>query len=87
MTPTFNNVLLREIKKDKTTESGIILTQDVDTGQAPALVEAVGPECKYVQPGDVVFCVWKDSVPITTDGVQGVLINEEKVVGIKERRK
>ena len=87
MTPTFNNVLLREIKKEMKTESGIILTRDVETGQAPALVEAVGPECKYVQPGDVVFCVWKDSVPITTDGVQGVLINEEKVVGIQERRK
>lgn len=82
MTPTFNNVLLREIKKEMKTDGGIILTRDVETGHAPALVEAVGPECKYVKPGDIVYVNWKESLPVTTDGVQGVLISEENVLGI-----
>lgn len=81
MTPTANNILLKEIKKELKTESGIILTADVSTGNIPAYVEAVGLEVKEVQVGDTVYCDWKKAIPVTVDGAQAVLLSEEAVYG------
>lgn len=82
MTPTFDNVYLHEIKKDLKTESGLILQSDVETGNKPAKVVAVGPEVKYVKEGDTVYANWQTAVAVTHDGVQGVLIKEENILGV-----
>ena len=83
MQPTFNNVFLREIKRETTTASGIILTQDPNTGNRPALVVAVGPEVTSVAPGDTAYVNWKEnSMPVTVDGEMGVLTSETSIMGV-----
>ena len=83
MTPTFDNVFLREIKKELKTNAGIILTQDVDSGIKPALVVAVGPDCKQTQVGDTAYVNWKDgAMAVTVDNQMGVLINEKAIMGV-----
>ena len=81
MTPTANNLLLREIKQKLKTDSGIILQSEVSTGNKPAYVEAVGAECKEIQPGDTIYCDWKQAIAVTVDGNQGVLLPETAVYG------
>lgn len=80
---TFDNVLLREIKKELKTDSGIILTQDIEKGNKPAYVEVAGPDCLHVKTGDTVYVNWKDSVPVTIDGIMGVIVSEKSILGVK----
>lgn len=83
MTPTANNLLLREVKQERKTKSGIILTTDVSIGNKPAYVEAVGVDVKEVQPGDIIYCDWKKAIPVTVDGAMAVLLSEEAVYGFE----
>ena len=87
MTPTANNLLLREIKVDLKTDTGIILTTDLTTGNKPAYVEAVGVETKEIQPGDTIYCDWKKAIPVTVGGDQAVLLSEEAVFGYERGEK
>ena len=62
---TRDNILVAEmkgkVKKETTTEAGIILSADVDDTKpagAPALVITVGPDVEGIVPNDVVFVDW-----------------------------
>lgn len=78
MRPLKNFVLLTEVPRDKKkTESGIILTQSVDTGAAPGMVLEVGPEVKDMKQGDSVALDWQKGLPIVVDGVKCVLVADE----------
>lgn len=80
MKPTRDNLFVRELKKESTTESGIILTSDVETGNKPAEIVAVGPDANGVQPGMRCYLKWTDTVPVTYNGERGAFISEEKVL-------
>lgn len=79
MKPTYDNVFITEVQKEKTTSSGIILTQDLEGGNKPAVIVAVGPECDS-QPGLKCFVKWADVVPVTHDGVAGGIISEKEIL-------
>ena len=80
MKPTYNNLFVQQMKKESTTSGGIILTTDVETGNKPAVVVAVGPEAEGVKPGMRCYIKWGDAIPVTHDGVQGAFISEKNVL-------
>lgn len=76
-----DNVLVTQSEKKDTTESGIILSESIETGQKKAVVIAVGPEAiDYVEPRMNVFLDWSKAMAVTIDGLQCAVV---KVTDIK----
>jgi len=83
--PLRDMVLIGEIKKSTTTESGIIIEGTRGTGDSsPGLVVAVGPDVKEVKVGEKVYLVWNKGTPVTENGVQRVVIKEEDILAVLE---
>lgn len=76
---TSNNILLREVKAELKTSSGIILTQDQNSGVKSTRVDAVGPDVTLVSPGDTIIGDYKDAMPVTIDNAMGIIISEDKI--------
>jgi co-chaperonin GroES (HSP10) len=79
MYPTYDNLFVTQTEAKKTTESGIILSTDVDSGLKPAVVIAVGPEAK-TQIGSKCFIPWSEAKAVTHGGTQGAIISEKEVL-------
>lgn len=62
MKPVQNKVILSRIDPVLTTESGIILKNPIDVDKA--LIEAIGPDVKYVSVGDNVMVDWSKTARI-----------------------
>jgi co-chaperonin GroES (HSP10) len=74
-----DNVLVtQDTQKEKTTESGLILTTDVTTGHKPAIVIAVGDDVPLV-PKAKVFLDWSKSLPVEIDGLKCAVIKYEDI--------
>jgi chaperonin GroES len=83
--PMNDRVLVAENKKEKTTESGIILEGARGVGDtAKATVLAIGPEVKDVKVGDVVLLDWAKASPVKVGDVQRAMIKEEFVIAVFE---
>lgn len=82
MRPLFDNVLVAELKQEKKTEAGIILTSKVDKTTNPGVALAVGPDVKAVRSGDKVALDWSKGLPVTVEGEQAILIPEESIRGV-----
>ncbi len=83
--PMNDRILVAENKKEKTTESGIILEGARGVGDtAKATVLAIGPEVKDVKVGDVVLLDWAKASPVKVGDVQRAMIKEEFVIAVFE---
>ena len=82
MRPLGNHVLVVELPQEKTTSSGIILTQKVDKTTNPGVAMAIGDKVEYVKVGDQVALDWSKGLPVTVKGEQAILISEEFIRGI-----
>lgn len=81
-----NNVLVSEAKAEETTAGGIILQNDIATGNKPAVVIATGDGedviAAALAPKDKIYLDWKNAMPVELDGVKcGIVdISDVKLV-------
>lgn len=82
--PTRDWVVL-PIPTKKVTDSGILLSESAASSLKSNILEAlkVGPECKQVKEGDIVYVHPETSgVIIEVDGSQYVMVNEFMLLGV-----
>lgn len=81
--PLKDKVLVAEIKKSKTSESGIILdgANSVRDSHA-AKVLATGSDVNSVSVGDTVYLDWQKGQVVTLEGGQYVMISEKEIVAV-----
>ena len=84
MKPLRDYLLVGEVKEDLKTESGIVLTQSVTSGNKPGRVMAIGPDVENVVIGQHVICDWKSSTPVQVEGIMMVLLKEEFIMAISK---
>lgn len=78
-----NNVLITETQKEKTTASGIILTESIDNASKPALVLAVSTSAlDKVKTGDRVFVDWPEAMPVNVEGNAAAIIDADHIKAI-----
>lgn len=81
--PLGTKVLASEIKKERKSESGIILDGASSTKEtAAARLLAVGPDVQRLKAGDEVYLDWSKTKLIVIDGAQRVLLDQEDVMAI-----
>jgi len=81
--PVRKNILIAQVERAKTTLSGIIIegarsVANNETGR----VLAIGSEVTLVEVGDEVLLDWAKSSPVTLDGQQRVVINEDNIMAV-----
>lgn len=77
-----DNVLVTEdTQKEHTTESGLILTTDVTTGNKPARVIAFGEDLKDsgLYPDAKVYLKWSETMPVELDGLKCGVVKYEHI--------
>ena len=74
-----DNVLVTEDKAEQKTESGLILTADVTTGNKPARVIAVGPDVENLLPNSKVYLKWSEAMPVELDGLPCGVVKYEHI--------
>jgi len=79
--PIKNNVLLKLLEKDLTTESGIILKSDV-TQVNKGLVLEIGPDVTDVVVDETVLPNWNLAKKIKHDGEDLFVIKQDDIVGV-----
>jgi co-chaperonin GroES (HSP10) len=84
--PIRKNVLIAQIKRKTTTESGIIIegvksVADTET----ARVLGIGDEVTMVQVGDELLVDWSKTGVITLDGEQRCVIDEINIIAVLDR--
>ena len=78
--PLGTKLLAAEIKKERKSESGIILENVGSIKEtAAARVLAVGPDVKIVKVGDEVYLDWAKTKLVVIEGAQRVLVDEEDI--------
>jgi co-chaperonin GroES (HSP10) len=83
MKPLRNEVLIAELKQEKQTDSGIILTGKEERSHV-ALVMAIGPRVESLQVHQKVIPDWSKGRVVTVGELQGVVISEDDILGIVE---
>ncbi len=91
--PLSNRVLLKEIRAEATTASGIILPESAQEKKQEAEVIAVGPgktvdgkkEELTVKVGDIVIYSKYSGDDIKVEGQEYTLIDEDKILAIVEK--
>lgn len=86
ITPMKSFVLAAELKRENTTDSGIVIQSAAGLGDSKtAKVVAIGPDVKDLQVGDVVLLDWTKCQIVSVDGAQRVMIKEEFIVAVIEQ--
>ena len=81
--PLNSKILAAEIKKERKSESGIILENVSSVKEtAAAKVLAVGPDVKSVSVGDEVYLDWQKTKLVVVEGAQRVIVDEEDVMAV-----
>lgn len=83
--PIYDNIAGWAEQAPVKTQSGLLIgEQSADQFQSPILnVVAVGPDCKFVKPGDRVVFFWSPSMyKVMVDGRVSFVVNERLVHGI-----
>lgn len=79
--PFGTKIYASEVKKERKTESGIILEGASSVKEtAAAQILAVGDEVKNVKVGDRVYLDWSKTKLVVVDGAQRVIVDEEDVM-------
>ena len=81
--PLNKRILAAELKKERKSESGIIL-EGVSSmkGTAAAKVLAVGPDVKSVKVGDEIYLDWTKTRLVVINNAQRVILDEEDVLAL-----
>lgn len=81
--PLNTKILAAEIKKERKSESGIILENVSSVKEtAAAKVLAVGPDVEAIVVGDEVYLDWPKTKLVVVDGAQRVIVDQEDVMAI-----
>ena len=81
--PLGTKIYAAEVKKERKTDSGIILEGASSVKEtAAAKVLAIGEEVKDLQVGDTVYLDWSKTKMIVVDGTQRVIVDREDVMAI-----
>lgn len=80
-TPIGSKVLLTEVKKETTHSSGLIL-QGADGATSKGKIVAVGPDCKAVKVGDIVYPEWSKGIVLVNEDGTFLSILEENITTI-----
>lgn len=81
--PLTTKVLAAEVKKERKSESGIILEGTKSMNEtAAAKILAVGPDVDKVKVGNTVYLDWSKTKLIIIDGAQRVLLDQEDVYAV-----
>lgn len=83
MKPIRKQILVKQTEEKTTTESGIILTGSVETGNKPALVVKKGSDVTIdIKEGDTIYLRWKEAFALTFKGEQMALVDEKDVLAV-----
>lgn len=77
-------VVMQDEQTETTTESGLILTTDINTGHKPGIVIGVGPDVENISPGQKVVLDWTKAKPFSMDGQQLAAVKSEDIFAIFE---
>lgn len=81
--PLTTKILAAEVKKERKSESGIILEGTKSMNEtAAAKVVAVGPEVDKVKVGNTVYLDWSKTKLVIIDGAQRVILDQEDIMAI-----
>lgn len=81
--PLGTKLYAAEVKKERKTESGIILDGASSVKEtAAAVILAVGDEVTKVKVNDKVYLDWTKTKLVVVDGQQRVVLDEEDVLAI-----
>ena len=81
--PLGTKLYVAEVKKERKTDSGIILDGASSTKETAAgHVLAVGDEVKQVKVDDKIYLDWSKTKLVVVDGQQRVILDEEDVLAI-----
>lgn len=81
--PLGTRVYIAEVKKERKTESGIILEGANSVRETKfAEVLAIGYDVKKVRVGNKVIIDWGKCVPVKINDVERAMIDEEHILGI-----
>ena len=83
ITPLKKKVLVAENKREKVTDSGIIIEGHDPSGESKSgTVLAIGPEVTLVKVGDKILLEWNKAMICNVDGAQRVMIEEDNIVAV-----
>jgi chaperonin GroES len=82
--PLRDKVLVKESELQTTTESGIIVNSGTSNDTRSGIVIAVGPDCKEVKEGDVVYLDWRKCQVTKQDGDMVGVIDEKEIIAVVE---
>jgi len=81
--PTRKNVLVAQIARKTTTDSGIIIDNAKSVmDNETARVVAIGNEVTMVNVGDELLVQWEKGQVVTVDGEQRVIISEDYIIAV-----
>jgi co-chaperonin GroES (HSP10) len=81
--PLGTKIYAAEMKKERRTESGLILDSASSVKEtAQAVVLAIGDEVKLVSVNDNVYLDWSKTKLVIVDGHHRVIVDEEDVMAI-----
>jgi|TARA_R100000084_G_C4561626_1_gene104870 chaperonin GroES len=82
MKPLRNEIVVKAVKQEAKTESGIILDDALAAPQTTGEVLAIGPETKQIQVGDTVLFGEHSYLDLIVDNQQVLFMNESTVYAI-----
>jgi co-chaperonin GroES (HSP10) len=80
MKVVLSNILVKEIKEDVKTQSGLYLGDGQDIKFHKGVVQSVGEDITKVKEGDVIWFDRHRVYPINYEGVEYLIMNYENVV-------
>lgn len=84
LVPLGQNVVLREVKQEATTASGIILTEGTSRDASTWVVSVVGPEVIDICTGQVVSVNWSKGKVVKLESIDYLIIPASEVLAIIE---
>jgi len=83
MFPLGTNIYIAEVRKEKKTQSGIILEGAASVSETKfAEVLAVGYDVKKVRVGDRIVLNWSKCFPVKVHDIERAIIAEEHVLAV-----
>jgi len=82
--PIKSKVLLKLIEKEKTTESGIILTKADSAEVNRGTIISIGEDVENVEVGQTVLPNWNAAIKTKYENVEYYLVDEDEIVLIFE---
>lgn len=81
--PLNTKVLAAEVKKERKSESGIILEGTKSMNEtAAAKILAIGPDVDKIKVGDTVYLDWSKTKLVIVEGAQRVILDQDDIFGI-----